>query len=224
MRISILIPLAVAAALPLGAGAAEKSTYKWVDENGVIHYGDRIPPKYAKQQREVLNQRGDTVKVLDHEKTPEERAEDARKEEIARQEQEQAKKDAFLLSTYDDEADLLKARDEQIASLDGNLRIAQIGLQGTEKDLVTRQQRRAQLTKDGKPVPPELEKQIKTLEARATRDREALARRELERQATAARWERDIQRWRQVKSSSRGADGAAAASASNQSTDAGVGK
>lgn len=197
-------------------------TYKWVDENGVTHYGDRIPPKYAKQQREVLNQSGDTVKVLQHEKTAEERAEDVRKEQLAKEEKEQQRKDSFLLSTYDDEGDMQSARNDQLGSLDGNLRISEIALEGTEKDLNSRKERQAQLVKDGKPVPPDLERQIKSLETRVERDRKTLAQRQQERERVSSRWDRDIQRWRQLKAASTG--GAEAASAPNQGANTGVGK
>lgn len=215
---SIIPPtLALIALCAIGTATAA-GTFKWVDENGVTHYGDRIPPKYAKQQREVLNQRGDTVKVLEHEKTTEERAEDARKEELARQEKEQKRQDAILLSSYQNEADLRKSHDEQLASLDGMLKINQIALEGTEKDLNARKQREAQLVKDGKPVPPDLTRQIGILETRLAQDRNALATREKERQAIAAKFERNIVRWRQLKAASTGG------SAANQGADAGVGK
>ncbi|MGH8286465.1 MAG: DUF4124 domain-containing protein, partial [Steroidobacteraceae bacterium] len=32
------------------SSAGQKSgevTYRWVDEKGVVHYGDRVPPQYA---------------------------------------------------------------------------------------------------------------------------------------------------------------------------------
>jgi hypothetical protein len=48
---------------------------KWTDENGRIHYGDRIPPKYAKQERKILNEQGIEVKTIDAAKTPEQLAE-----------------------------------------------------------------------------------------------------------------------------------------------------
>ena len=215
---SIIPPTLVVIGLVATGVASAAGTYKWVDENGVTHYGDRIPPQYAKQQREVLNKSGDTVKVLEHEKTAEERAEDARKEELARQEKEQKRQDSILLGSYQNEADLQKSRDEQLASLDSMIKINQIALEGTEKDLNTRKQRESQLVKDGKPVPPDLTRQIGNLETRLTQDRKALATREQERQAIAAKFERNIVRWRQLKAASTGA------SAANQGTNAGVGK
>ena len=47
--------------------------YRWVDEQGVVHYGDNIPPQYASQDRTILNAQGIEVGHLDAQKTPEER-------------------------------------------------------------------------------------------------------------------------------------------------------
>src|SRR5207302_1728727 len=52
--------------------------YRWVDENGVVHYGDHIPPQYAAQDRAVLNAQGVEVRHFDAQKSPEQAAADAR--------------------------------------------------------------------------------------------------------------------------------------------------
>jgi len=55
-----------------GPGAANGRTlYKWVDEQGVTHYGDRIPPEYATQERHVINSHGVEINRLEAQKTPE---------------------------------------------------------------------------------------------------------------------------------------------------------
>jgi hypothetical protein len=208
------------ALLCLGSTAAAE-LYKWVDKDGVVRYGDRIPPEYAKQQREVLNKQGDTIKVLEHEKTAEERAEDARQAELQRQEQEQARRDMILLDMYGSEADLVKARDEQLSHMDGNIRIREISLQSAEKDYAARKQRADQLAQAGKPVPEDLQRQLRQLENSIASSREALAKQQAERQALAARFERDILRWRELRA---GGVPAPAGSAANQGANPGVGK
>ena len=45
--------------------------YRWVDEQGIVHYGDHIPPQYAAQDRSVLNADGIEVSHLDAQKSPE---------------------------------------------------------------------------------------------------------------------------------------------------------
>ena len=41
------------------------ASYKWVDENGVTHYGDRIPPQYAKQDAGAVEKDFDGLRI-DH--------------------------------------------------------------------------------------------------------------------------------------------------------------
>ena len=40
------------------ATTSQPKLYRWVDKNGQVHYGDKVPPKYAGQDRDVLNRQG----------------------------------------------------------------------------------------------------------------------------------------------------------------------
>src|SRR3981081_3590831 len=100
--------------VPVAAGAATSSpnkgvvTYKWTDEQGIVHYGDTIPPQYAQKERTVLNSRGVEVRRLDAQKTPEQRAAEERTQhDDFRQKQH----DAFLLNTYTSVKDIEALRD-----------------------------------------------------------------------------------------------------------------
>jgi len=41
---SSFLQLALAAAIAVGVPVAFAATYKWVDEKGVVHYTDKLPP------------------------------------------------------------------------------------------------------------------------------------------------------------------------------------
>jgi hypothetical protein len=207
--------------LLLGPTVSMAEMYKWVDKDGVTRYGDRIPPEYAKQEREVLNKQGQTVKILEQEKTAAELAEEARQAELKKQAAEQARRDRVLLDLYGSEADLHRARDEQLANLDGNIRITEMALENTRKDLDVRKKREAELTSQKKPIPPDLERQIKELSARVENDEKALASRQAQRAAIAARFERDIIKWRELRGVTAPAD---AGSAPDQGANTSVGK
>ena len=47
--------------LAVPAVGAAQGIVSWKDENGVTHFGDRVPPEYANKDREVLNERGIVV-------------------------------------------------------------------------------------------------------------------------------------------------------------------
>lgn len=91
-------------------------TYRWVDDQGVVHYGDQIPPQYTSKDRAVLNSQGVEVGHLDAERSPEQQAADAR----ARSEQmRQRQHDAFLITTYTSVEDIESLRDVRLDQLRG---------------------------------------------------------------------------------------------------------
>jgi hypothetical protein len=91
-------------------------TYKWTDEQGIVHYGDSIPPQYAQQERSVLNSRGVVVRKLDAQKSPEQiAAEERTGQDVIRQKQH----DAFLLNTYTSAKDIEALRDLRLDQMHG---------------------------------------------------------------------------------------------------------
>src|ERR1700754_3407747 len=95
--LGMLSAFAGIATIAAAADNKDKSavTYRWTDEQGVVHYGDRIPPQYATKERAVLNSQGVEVRHLEAQRTPEQAAADARiHQDILRQKQH----DAFLMS------------------------------------------------------------------------------------------------------------------------------
>lgn len=90
--------------------------YRWVDEQGVVHYGDHIPPQYATDDRTILNSQGVEVGHVDAQKPPEVQAAEAR-ERAALMKQRQH--DAFLVSTYTSEKDIEALRDVRLDQLAG---------------------------------------------------------------------------------------------------------
>jgi Domain of unknown function (DUF4124) len=107
-----LAPVVVNAAPPksLDKGIA----YRWTDEQGVVHYGDRIPPQYAQKERSVLNSQGVEVRRLDAQKTPEQAAAEARAQQtVFRQKQH----DAYLINNYTSVKDIEALRDVRLDQL-----------------------------------------------------------------------------------------------------------
>jgi Domain of unknown function (DUF4124) len=93
-----------------------KPVYRWVDDKGVVHYGDRIPAQDTQKERTILNREGVEVGRLDAQKSSGEIAEEARREqEQARLEQH----DSFLLTTYTSAKDIEELRDARLAELAG---------------------------------------------------------------------------------------------------------
>ena len=108
------VPVALAAN-PQSSGS-NTVTYKWTDDQGVVHYGDSVPPQYAQKERAVLNSRGVEMRKLDAQKTPEQLAADERARlEFIKQKQH----DAFLMNTYTSVKDIEALRDLRLDQLHG---------------------------------------------------------------------------------------------------------
>jgi hypothetical protein len=116
-----LLSLLAAATLAVSAAAAAsapnnngKAVYRWVDDQGVVHYGDEIPPQYATRQREVLNGQGVPVQILDAQKSPDQLEAEARaKAAMIKQKQH----DSFLITTYTSVKDIEALRDARLEQL-----------------------------------------------------------------------------------------------------------
>src|SRR5665213_1962615 len=99
-----------------GGWAAGATTYKWFDDQGVVHYGDTIPPQYAQKESTLLNKEGMPIGHKEATKTAAELAVAANAEEqIARQKQH----DTFLLATYTSVKDIEQLRDERLLQIKG---------------------------------------------------------------------------------------------------------
>lgn len=124
--------------LPPDAGAATKRSssasksrdsgqqmYRWVDENGVVHFGDQVPAQYAATDRQVLNQYGVPVKTQQGtvdatEKAEAERAAAAREAQAAA-----ARRDEVLLSTYLSVEEIEALRDRRTELMTGQIAITE---------------------------------------------------------------------------------------------------
>ena len=138
----------LAIALPSLTGAQPKSgqpgkLYQWTDDKGIVHYGDSVPPEYAKADRNVLNNQGVHVGFEQGELTPEQRAEKARlaaeAEQAKHQREEIARRDKMLLETYISVSDIEDLRNRRLELLEGQIKVTELYLANLRKRLLTLQ-------------------------------------------------------------------------------------
>ncbi len=100
--------------------AAARDVYRWVDDHGVVHYGDQVPPQYATRERDVVNSEGVVVQRMAAQKTPEQiAAEQARKRDI----EEKASRDRNLLNTYVSVQEIERLRDQRLSLLADQIKV-----------------------------------------------------------------------------------------------------
>ena len=112
--------------------------FKWVDEQGVVHYGDHVPPQYATEDRTILNSQGVEVGHVAAQKSAEAQAADARQRA---EQMKQKQHDAFLVSTYTSEKDIEALRDVRLDQLKGQRVAAEQYLESLRVRLSTLQSR-----------------------------------------------------------------------------------
>ena len=111
-----LVAAGVCAAAAPGQSSKQGIAYRWVDDQGVVHYGDHIPPQYASKDRAILNNQGVEVGHLDAQKTAEQTATAAREREA---QMKLRQHDAFLITTYTSIKDIEALRDVRLDQLRG---------------------------------------------------------------------------------------------------------
>lgn len=122
---ALLVPAVQAQSKPSQGKSTQ--TYKWVDENGVTHYGDSVPAEYSQRELSVLNSQGVEVQKRVAEMSPREAAEYA-----ARQKEESRRKqhDMFLISTYPSVAEIETVRDQRLTQIDAQIKAAESYIAG----------------------------------------------------------------------------------------------
>src|SRR6516162_1744933 len=99
-RRAALAALVAALAMLASPPPARAALYKWVDDKGVVHYTDTLPPEAIDKARVELNKQGVEVKKTDKALTPEQRRamqqEAEKQKEVVRQQEEVARRDRAL--------------------------------------------------------------------------------------------------------------------------------
>lgn len=121
---------------PLASQAQVPTYYKWVDENGVTHYGDSIPAKYAELPKDVLNDQGVKVDTLEGKKTPEQiEAERIEKERVVAIELER-RRDIALLATYLSVDEILLHRDRRVELFQAQSKVTELYLRNLQRRML----------------------------------------------------------------------------------------
>jgi len=147
--------------LPAMATAAT-AIKKWVDANGVTHYGTSVPPEYISKPHTQLNERGMTIRRIDRAKTDEEIARERELEELRKDQQraiaEQRAKDRILLNMFRTEDDLIMSRDGKLAQVNAQIRLKKAHVERLKGRLAKWQAAAAQRERQGKkPTAKQLE-------------------------------------------------------------------
>ena len=201
--LSSLLAASAAHAQGTSSQGGAKQTYKWIDDQGVTHYGDSVPSEYSQREQRVLNSQGLEVQKRQAEMTPAEAAAFA-----ARQKEESRRKqhDMFLISTYPSVKEIENVRDIRLDQISGQITAAE----GYISSLTTRGEelkRRAQLfapynTKPGaRRMPDDLAEEMVRVMSELRTQNSALNTKHTEHQSVVAQYDEDIKRFKELRTS-----------------------
>ena len=129
--------------------SVEAKLYKWTDENGKVHYSDKMPPDQIKNAHEKLSDQGLVKEKVERELTDEEKilqAESIKQqrelaEQQAREKDRLAKERNTILMSYSSPEQITRLKQERISALERNIETAKNNLiiqEKNQKDLMSR--------------------------------------------------------------------------------------
>ncbi len=191
--------------IPLASTATEhQRLYRWVDDTGVVHYGDLVPPEYADAEKQVLNTRGVTIDIMRGKKTAEEIAEENRIAELRRQEKLQRRQDEALLATYLSVDEIIMHRDRRIELFQAQSRVTELYLRNMMHRMAALREEASNYRPysedpDAQMIDPELAEDMLVTKATIKRHQANLARFREDEQNIVARFDGDIDRFKSLR-------------------------
>ncbi len=196
-RCLILLPLLFSASV-----VHAERTFRWIDEDGQVNYGDRVPPRYAIKERKEINEQGRTVKVYAAPRTPEQKAEDRRQAIIAAAKKKIAERrlrhDRTLLATYSSEEDMQLARDGKVASVETLIQLTHRRIKSMQKRLLKLTDEAAEYERSGKELPSGLQQQIISLREQIIQNENFVKDKDREMEAIRLQFIADIKRFTEL--------------------------
>lgn len=202
----LLVSALMVATLGLSSAWAQNQStvYKWVDENGELHYGQSLPPEYKDLAHEKLNNSGTVVDRTDRTLTPEERKALRDQEAITRRLQAEQdardKKDRLLLAAYRSEEDILQVMSGELEVLEEQKEVIGASVRDQRKSLRDLVAQAADFERIGQPIPVEVTTPISSIQQVIVRQRNQLNRLEEQLTFSRANYEEDLARYRELSS------------------------
>jgi hypothetical protein len=190
--------------LPLAAAAQQGTTYSWVDDEGVRHYGDSIPAEYADKPKVVVNEHGVTIGRIQGKKTDEQIAAEKAASELEMQKELQRRADQALLATYVNVSEIEMHRDRRVELFQAQARVTELYLRNLRRrlDQLKSESRRFKpysSDPNASVIDPDLVDEIQETESAIGRHKINLMKFQAEEKQIIDRFEGDIQRFMILK-------------------------
>ena len=194
----VLIALVVGVTFSLPVAA---KLYKWVDEKGVTHYGETIPPEHANKDRVELNKSGRAVKKIEIPTPAERQAKeqaDAKKANDDKAALEKKRHDLTLTSTYSNVKEIDLARNRSLQQVNARINNNNSQLKIANDNLLGLKNESEAYTKVNKPIPASLQEDLEESQARVDKLQQNLEKSLAEKAAVETRYDADKARYQEL--------------------------
>ena len=195
----------------LAADASAAEVYRWVDENGEVHYSESLPPNFQDQGHDVLNERGivtdedlsltppPPVEVPDEEQAqelPRDSSGMQRPKALYSEAELQRRMDNFLMLRYGSEQEITDAMNVEIKQLDYDRRLLTTTRESIEEAYRGQIRQAANRQRAGQQVAEETAIEINRLQARLAENSRALDSMEIREVGIRAEFGKQLERYR----------------------------
>ncbi len=170
--------------LALAAQAGGRHIYVVEDEQGRVRMYDALPPELADRGYKVMDEHGHVVEVV-----PPRRGSTGLLSDY----------DRALLATFSSEAEIQIARDRQLSTLEGLIRLNERNLPLYEENLAELRARAEALQAAGQPVPEDLRDDIRRMERQVAQRKALIEEQRREMARVRAKYDEDLRRFRELK-------------------------
>lgn len=199
LRISLLFLSSFFLAMPV----ASAKIYKCLDAQGKVFYSQSFNPKLCGGGGMQLNDQGLPVKQLQRQKTAEEirlEQEQAQRDAEAKKiEDAQKQQDNALMMSYNTEADLLRARDQELEVINAGMNTTKLSLASQDKALADLLAHAASFERAKKSVPQVTVDQLKLVRKQIETINRQLSGRTAELERVKASYQAKLERYRELK-------------------------
>lgn len=207
---SVITPLLTALALAASSVNAAQ-VYRWVDENGEVHYSESLPPDYQDKGHDVLNQQGMVVDEdlkltpepppeVPDEETPQELPRDSsglpRPKALYSEAEMQNRMDNFLMLRYDSEQEILDAMSVEIKQLDYDRRLLETSRTSMQEAYRGQIREAANRQRAGEQVDSSIGREIGALQTRLAKNGQELSALNIREKSIKEDFDKQLKRYR----------------------------
>lgn len=192
----VLASLLIASPLAVASDSySGPKLYRYKNDHGVLELNHTLPAEISQKGYDIVTPSGRLIKRV------EPALSDAEADALAKAKSEAEKLalwDSDLKRRYSTPADIESAKSRKLDQIDTSILIIQGNLGTLEKLLTEQQKKAADIERRGRDLPESIEVNIKNLELEIEASKEQIAIRQEQYKQTAAKYDRDIERFKEI--------------------------